>query len=303
MENQLMAHGKPELHPVEALGQNPDVVTGITPVPAKPEGMSMVEKPKLELFDSAPGSVFDDIDALRKTATLKVRTRIVPFNVPVGKPQPYVYFRSHSDPSMALDASVLIGSEWSDDFYFPVPRMLDHPAVLPRLRKVTIAVVYTWPGGAISVWPVPFAEDTRIACRKSARAAYELSKAQWVQMIWNADKRDYDVAIAEGINTEPLWPPDLNLSNLLKLGFADRIIDTPEHPYVRQLRGLADQLRSVSRDLACRFRVSTGRQPFAGAGCDVCQRTSHRLRDWSAPARSIAELETRTIRTPDPACW
>ena len=28
--------------------------------------------------------------------------------------------------------------------------------------------------------------------------------------------------------------------NLLKLGFADKIITTPEHPYVMQLRGLAD---------------------------------------------------------------
>jgi len=27
---------------------------------------------------------------------------------------------------------------------------------------------------------------------------------------------------------------------LLKLGFADKIINTPEHPYVMQLRGLAE---------------------------------------------------------------
>ena len=100
--------------------------------------------------------------------------------------------------------------------------MLNHHAVLPRLRKVTIAVVYTWPGGAISLWPVPFAEETRIACWKSARTAFELSKTQWVQMIWNSDTRDYDVAIAEGINTEPLWPEDLDIRKLLKLGFADK---------------------------------------------------------------------------------
>ena len=34
-----------------------------------------------------------------------------------------------------------------------------------------IATVYTWPGGAISLWPVPNVEETRIACWKSARAA------------------------------------------------------------------------------------------------------------------------------------
>ena len=49
-----------------------------------------------------------------------------------------------------------IGGEGSDDFYFVSPIMLNHHIVLPRLRKVTIAVVYTWPGGAISLWPVPY---------------------------------------------------------------------------------------------------------------------------------------------------
>jgi hypothetical protein len=58
-------------------------------------------------------------------------------------------------------------------------------------------------------------------------------------MIWNSDKRDYDVAVAEDIKIEPLWPDDLDIGKLLKLGFADKIINTPEHPYVLQLRGLA----------------------------------------------------------------
>ena len=96
----------------------------------------------------------------------------------VRKPANNVYFRVHSDPAMALDASVLIGDGGSDDFYFVAPSMLNHHVVLPRLRKVTIATVYTWPGGAISLWPVPMAEETRIACWKSARAAYELAKQQ-----------------------------------------------------------------------------------------------------------------------------
>ena len=82
------------------------------------------------------------------------------------------------------------------------------------------AVAYSWPGGAISLWPVPMVEETRIACWKSARAAYELSQKQWVQMCWNGDRRDYDVAVAEGIATKPIWPDDLDLRNLLKLGFA-----------------------------------------------------------------------------------
>ena len=174
----------------------------------------MTEKAKLVVNNDAPESVFDDMETLRKTATIKVSRRLVPINVAVGKPKNNVYFRCHKHPDLTLDASVLVGADGSDDFYFVSPVMLNHHTILPRLRKVTIAVVYTWPGGVISLWPVPFAEETRIACWKSARAAFELSKEQWVQMIWNSDTRDYDVAIAEGINTEPLWPDDLAIGKL-----------------------------------------------------------------------------------------
>jgi hypothetical protein len=78
------------------------------------------------------------------------------------------------------------------------------------------------------------------SCWKSARAAYELSKTQWVQLCWNNDLRDYDVAVAENIGIEPNWPADKSLRDLLRLGFADKIISTPEHSYVMRLRGLAD---------------------------------------------------------------
>jgi hypothetical protein len=199
------------------------------------------KKPDIKLVDPPPPeSVFDDVEALRKVATLKVSRRVVPINVPVRKPPNNVFFRSHADPAMSLDCSVLIGDGGSDDFYFVAPRMLNHSTMLPRLRKVTIATVYTWPGGAVSLWPVPLVEETRIACWKSARAAFELSKSQWVQLCWNPDTRDYDVVTAEGIHVEPTWPTDRTFRDLLRLGFADKIIDTAEHPYVLRLRGLAE---------------------------------------------------------------
>ena len=59
-----------------------------------------------------------------------------------------------------------------------------------RLFANMFAVVYTWPGGVVSLWPVPMAEESKIACWKSVRSAYELSKKQWVQLCWNSDRRD-----------------------------------------------------------------------------------------------------------------
>src|SRR5262245_4277359 len=115
-------------------------MTDFFPKPRKPGDTSMAKK--LELVDTAPDSVFDDLDTLRKTATIKVSRRVVPINVAVSKPKNNTYFRCHPDPEMSLDASILTGSDGSDDYYFVTPVMLTHHVVLPRLRKVTIAVVY-----------------------------------------------------------------------------------------------------------------------------------------------------------------
>jgi hypothetical protein len=38
---------------------------------------------------------------------------------------------------------------------------------------------------------------------------------------------------------EPVWPPGLDLAKMMKLAFADRgrVVDSPEHPLVKQLYG------------------------------------------------------------------
>jgi hypothetical protein len=43
---------------------------------------------------------------------------------------------------------------------------------------------------------------------------------------------------AEGVLSEPLWP-EKTLSELLEIGFKDRIIDSVDHPVIRRLRGLS----------------------------------------------------------------
>jgi hypothetical protein len=204
-----------------------------------PKSDSPEKSERVKLDDAPPETIFDDLANLRRTATLRVSRRVIPVNVAVRKPANNVFFRCHPDSAMSLDASIIVGGEGSDDYYFVAPHMLTHHALLPRLRPVRIAVVYSWPGGSISLWPVPFVEESRIACWRSARAAYEQSKSEWTQLLWSSERRDYDVATAEGIFVEPAWPADLNMTQLLKLAFADRIIASPDHPYVLQLRGVA----------------------------------------------------------------
>jgi hypothetical protein len=67
-----------------------------------------------------------------------------------------------------------------------------------------------------------------------------MAKEDWVQILWNGDTMDYDVAIAEDLKIEPNWPEEPSndwFRRLLRLAFADKIIDNPDHPYVQRLRG------------------------------------------------------------------
>jgi hypothetical protein len=58
-------------------------------------------------------------------------------------------------------------------------------------------------------------------------------------MVWNSEKADFDVTPAENIDIEPTWPKE-SFEELLKIGFADVIVDNEDHYYVRRLRGIID---------------------------------------------------------------
>ena len=154
--------------------------------------------PKIELVDSPapaeevgernPTSVFDDLDNLRKQSKLTVKRKTILVNVTVDKPPNNEYFRVNPDPEMMLDATVLRNAEGtSKTFYYVPPSMREHPKIKPRLRRVTIALVYTWPAGNILLWPVPVLDDRTIKSWKSARAAFDRLRTQWTQMVWNEE--------------------------------------------------------------------------------------------------------------------
>jgi hypothetical protein len=202
---------------------------------------------KIELVESnkgerRPTDVFDNLADLRKQSKLTVQRKTVLINVPIDRPANNVYFRVHPDAEMRLDDSTVLRDNTGTQraYYFVVPAMRTHPKLAQRLRRVTIALLYIWPGGAIQLWPVPILNDRSLASQKSARVAYELGQTQWTQIVWNEGRNDYDVETAEKIGAkEPIWP-DKSMSELLKLGFADKVIDNEDHPYVLQLRGVFD---------------------------------------------------------------
>ena len=196
------------------------------------------KKPDLKVVPNKdPSAIFDDLAALRKASKLTVKRKTILVNVPVDKPPNNVHFRTH--PTLKLENATVIKDKdgTRDVYYFIVPDMRGHSKLAPRLRPVTIMLTCTWPGNGFLLWPVP--EKTDFKAWKSEKAAAEQAQTDWTQMVWNQERGDYDVEKAENISIEPTWPKE-SFEELLKIGFADLIVDNEDHYYVRRLRGIID---------------------------------------------------------------
>jgi hypothetical protein len=195
-------------------------------------------KPDLKIVPKAdPADIFTDLSALRKASKLTVKRKTILVNVPVGKPANNVHFRTHPTLKLEEQTVVLDKEGTNNDFYFVVPDMRGHPKLAPRLRPVTIMLTCTWPGNGFLLWPVP--ERVDFKSWKSERAAAQQAQTLWTQVVWNSETTEFDVTLAENIDIEPTWPKE-PFEQLLKIGFADMIVDNEDHYYVRRLRGIVD---------------------------------------------------------------
>ena len=90
------------------------------------------------------------------------------------------------------------------------------------------------------LWPakLPGSDGRSNSWNESALAAARLAESKWVRVASNMPGGMYDVFKAAGELSEPTWP-ELSFSEILKLCFKDRFIESVDHPAIRSLRGLA----------------------------------------------------------------
>jgi len=70
-------------------------------------------------------------------------------------------------------------------------------------------------------------------------SALQIAKAAettWCRMVSNMDNGTYSHVEPTGVLPDPKWP-DLSFPAMLKIAFRDRMIDTIDHPVLRDLRG------------------------------------------------------------------
>ena len=168
----------------------------------EPQRPRLVEAP--DPFD--PAALRLD-QAFTETAGVKKLLR----RVPVRRPHPHDFCRVHPDKAYRMATALIDFRDERDAVYLIAPNVArDMPG------EFTMSMLYTTitRQGVVVLWPV------RLPLPDGRHNEWHRSAAE-----------------AAGTIPEPEWP-EQSFADLLRIAFADRLVNSLDHPVIRRLRGL-----------------------------------------------------------------
>lgn len=197
----------------------------------------MTETGGLQSVPNEPVDPFDP-ENLRQASLADIGVEKVTLTVPARRPGRTEFFRVHPDKEYSVDWYVIERNDELDRETYWVS--LDFRAeLLDELRPVRIFTCIN-KRGTVFLWPAKLPTPENRLGRSWADSALEIAeyaKGTWVKMVGKRDLNAYEMFKARGDLGEPDWP-DKSLSELLRIAFkGDRLIDSPNHPVLRELAG------------------------------------------------------------------
>jgi hypothetical protein len=192
--------------------------------------------PKLELVDNAVSADPFDLAKLRVNPEnlegAGVKKLIT--TVPVKKTGKQDYIRIRPEPSYRETLAFL---ELKDDR----ETYIVSPAVVPELQgECFIATLFTaiTRTGVLFMWPVrvPAADGRVNNWHQSAVTAAQHAMTRWIRVMPNMSLGAYEIIDAERSIPEPIWP-EMSFEAIYRIAFKDRLINSPDHPVIKWLRG------------------------------------------------------------------
>jgi hypothetical protein len=154
--------------------------------------------------------------------------------VPVRKPNKQDFIRTRPGEEWQAPLA-LIELKEDREVYVVTPNLVGELSDEAVAKLIVTAVNRQ---GVPFLWPIrlPSEDGRHDAWNRSAMEAANIAARQWVRVSANMSLGAYDVFTAQAEMPEPVWP-DVPLSELVRIAFKGRVIDTLEHPVVRRLRG------------------------------------------------------------------
>ena len=153
-----------------------------------------------------------------------------------SKPPGQEFVRVWSEPTKRMNAAIL---EWQaeKELYLVAPGIFEAIANHARQRLLLPTITaasnefFFW---ALKVTPPGEKENTWNVTANNAAA---MAEKKWINVNSNTAIAAYETREAEGEIPEPVWP-SLSMTELLRLAFKDKFIDSLDHPIVKKLKGV-----------------------------------------------------------------
>jgi hypothetical protein len=180
-----------------------------------------------------PASIRLDQSYVEGAAVQKLLT-----TVHVGRPSNQVFFRTHPDESYFVPVMRLLQDKDEGQYYAVQKDMLDE--LTGEFALYSIYTVMTRQKD-VRLVPVKLPDDTGKynSWHRSLGDGLEQAKSRWLRLKANRTNSCYDLLAArEGaLIPEPNWEDVPPMDQVPILAFRDRLINSYDHPMVRQLRG------------------------------------------------------------------
>lgn len=156
-------------------------------------------------------------------------------HVAISKPKKKDFFRVRPGASWRHRCAML--KDHRDELWFVAGRLVEH---LGHDLIVVNLLLYTYKNSGVGLWPLRVPGDGAIQpYLESEMQAAEVSETSWTRIVWDADRRCYDVRVSEIDLGEPEWPEDLDFNGILNIACRNRMISAPDHVVLQKLEGRA----------------------------------------------------------------
>jgi hypothetical protein len=192
-------------------------------------------EPKLEIAGVTSDNPFD-LAKLRVSQNFLETTNVKKLltTIPVRKPGPQDFVRVHVSTKYRDLMAILELKEDRESY-------LVNLTAVPELQtECYIATLFTaiTRSGVLFLWPVrvPASNGRANNWHLSAALAAEQAMKNWIRMRANMSLGAYEIFLAESEIPDPEWPT-FSFQELYQIAFRDRLVDRPDHPVIKRLRG------------------------------------------------------------------
>jgi hypothetical protein len=163
-------------------------------------------------------------------ATIGVKKLLT--TVPVRKPDRQWFIRVH--PTWKFETAVVESKE--DNELYVVDQCLHDALAEELVPKVLFPAINRQ--GVVFLWPVrlPGTDGRLDQWNQSALEAAQIATGHWVRVAADRSLGAYSIRQPIKDFSDPEWP-DVDFNEVLRIAFKERVIASPDHPFVRKLRG------------------------------------------------------------------